>query len=120
MRLSSFRYSIGKCVIGGVLAIATGFSAIGIYARIWEARQPTRLIEGARVVSIEPYSFYNDLHWNAKGYRIKVEGLELMIDFPERAWDKTVQVGDSVDLIVRKSFPLFGDEYDGLRIDDHE
>lgn len=97
-----------------------GAIALGAYARIWEYRQPEQLIENARVISIEPYSAHNDMHWTFRGYRIRVYGKDVAIDFPLKNWDDTVAVGDSIDLVVRKNFPLFGSELDGISLDDHK
>lgn len=95
-------------------------SLIGMYAKIWEWRQPKQHISQAKVVSIKPYSSDNDLHWTLRGYRLHIEGEKKVIDFPLKHWDDTVDEGDVVAISVRKSFPLFGDELDGLSIDDHK
>ena len=93
---------------------------IGIYAKLWEWRQPKQHIPQAKVVSLKPYSSDNDLHWTARGYRLHIEGERRVIDFPLKHWDDTVNEGDIVTISVRKSFPFFGDELDGLSIDDHK
>jgi hypothetical protein len=97
------------CFIGAVLAL-------GMYARIWEWQQPIHQVPQAKIVSIKPYSSDNDLHWSSRGYRIHIEGEEKVIDFPSKHWDKTVREGETVAMTVRKSFPLFGNELDGLSI----
>ena len=91
------------------------FAVLGIYSRIWEAAQPKQHIR-AQVISIEPYSILNDLHWSAKGYRIYIVGEERPIDFRARNWDPAVFSGDSAHFVVRQSFTWFGlkNELDGL------
>ena len=89
---------------------------LGMYAKIWEWQQPKQHIPRTKVVSIKPYSSDNDLHWSLRGYRIQIESEERVIDFPSKHWDETVREGDAVAMTVRKSFPLFGDEFDGLDI----
>jgi hypothetical protein len=93
---------------------------LGAFARIWEWQQPKQHISGAKIISIEPYSFHSDLHWTSQGYRIQVEGEERVIDFPSKHWDDTVEENNTVEMTVRKSFFLFGNELDGLHIDDHK
>jgi hypothetical protein len=97
------------CFIGVLLAL-------GMYAKIWEWQQPKQHIPRTKVVSINPYSSDNDLHWSSRGYRTQIEGENRVIDFPSKHWDKTVKEGDTVSMTVRKSFPLFGNELDGLNI----
>ena len=91
---------------------------MGIYSRVWEKAQLKQEINQARVVSIEPYSSRNDLHWNVNGVRVYIEGEDRPIDFPSDRWNDSVQQGDSVDLVIRRSFSWFGlfDEFDGLDV----
>ena len=89
---------------------------LGMYAKIWEWQQPKRHIPHAKVLSIKPYSSDNDLHWRLRGYRTQIEGEDRVIDFPSKCWDETVREGDTVAMTVRKSFPLFGNELDGLNV----
>ena len=120
MVMGYFKENIKKYTVGGIITTFAGLTALGGYARIWEYRQPNQPIKNARVLSIEPYSSHNDLHWTSRGYRIRIDGEDRVIDFPTKNWDDTVREGDSVDLIVRRSFPLFGDELDGIQINDHK
>ena len=100
----------------GLLYFVVAVFLLGMYAKTWEWQQPKQKIPHARVLSVKPYSSDNDLHWTSKGYRIQLEGEARVIDFPSKYWDKTVKEGDTVVMIVRKSFPLFGNELDGLSI----
>ena len=111
-----------RYVIYGLLMVSLmGMLVIVVYARIWERMQPSQEINGAIVRSIKPYHHGGgDLHWTTRGNRIYIEGEDRPIDFPSKNWDDTVKEGDVVDLVVRKSFPLFKDELDGLSIDDHK
>jgi hypothetical protein len=111
------------------LYVACGLSAVlgvliclGAYARIWEERQPKQYVSKAEVRSIEKYRYTNDLHWSSRGYRVNIVGEDKAIDFSSKNWDNTVEVGDNIDAVVRRSFPWFGlkDELDGLSIDDHK
>lgn len=118
--MEHFKENVGKYAIAGILTAFAGLTVLGVYAKTWEYRQPKQPIENARVLSIEPRSSTNDLHWTSKGYRLQIEGENRVIDFPVKNWDDTVKEGDSVDLVVRRSFPLFGNELDGIQIDDHK
>lgn len=120
MAIKDFKENVERYVLTGVVIVGAGLLALGAYARIWEYRQPRQQIERARVLSIEPYSAHNDLHWTSEGYRIRINGEGRVIDFPVKNWDDSVREGDSVDLVVRRSFPLFGNELDGIQIDDHK
>ena len=107
---------IKKYLTLGLFCFVGGLLALGMYAKIWEWQQPKQHIPRTKVVSIKPYSSDNDLHWSIRGYRTKIEGENRVIDFPSKHWDETVREGDAVAITVRKSFPLFGDELDGLNI----
>lgn len=102
------------------LTAFAGLAAFGGYARFWEYRQPTEEIKHAIVQEIKPYYYRSEVHSSISGNRIYIEGEKRPIDFPSDKWDKTVKAGDSVDLVVRRSFPLFGDELDGIQIDVHK
>ena len=71
-----------------------------------------------KISSVEPYSIPDDLHWSLRGYRVRILGEYKPIDYPLEKWDNTLQIGDTVNLVVRRSFPWFGfkDELDGLSI----
>lgn len=105
---------------GGIFFAA--LIGIASYARIWEYKQPKKNISGASITSIESYRRSGDLHWSVTGNRIFIEGEPRPIDFPDKKWDDTVQEGDTVDLVVRRSFHWFGlaNELDGLSIDDYK
>ena len=95
---------------------------LGVYARIWEARQEKQHLLDVKVLSIESYGSSNDLHWSLSGYRVYIVGEDKPIDFSLKNWDNSVQVGDTVEAVIRQSFPWFGlkDEWDGLSVDDHK
>lgn len=112
-----------KFITYSLITVASALICFCSYAKIWEMKQPKQEIKNAVVESIEKY--YNkggDLHWSSKGNRIKINGENRLIDFPQKKWDNTVKEGSSIDLIVRKSFPWFGalDELDGLYINDYK
>lgn len=109
-----------KLYFGAMFALVGGIAALGLYARIWEGMQPEETINSAKVLSIEPYNRSNDLHWSSRGNRLRIVGGDRVIDFPRSRWDSSVQVGDTIDLVVRRSFPLFGDELDGREINDYK
>jgi hypothetical protein len=102
------------------LAAFTCLSAFAGYARIWEYRQPTREIKNAIVTDIKDYYRKSEIHWSTSENRIHINVEEKVIDFPSGRWDNTVKIGDSVDLMVRESFPLFGKELDGRVIEDYK
>ena len=105
-----------KYLTVGLLCFIAVLFAIGMYAKIWESQQPKQHIPQAKVVSIKPYSSDNDLHWSSRGYRTQIEGEDKVIDFSAKHWDETVREGDTVAMTVRRSFPLFGNQLDGLNI----
>jgi len=106
-----------KYVVYGLIAVLVGITTLGVYARVWEWMQPQQEINNAVVRSIVPYYYGGgDLHWSSRGNRIYIQGENSPIDFPSKNWNNTVKEGDTVDLVVRRSFPLFGDELDGFSI----
>ena len=113
---------IQQYAIYGLIILVGIFVCFGASAKIWEVVQPKQYVLGAKVHSIEPYIYTNDIHWSLRGYRIYIVGENKAIDFSLKNWDSTVQKGDVVDTLVRRSFPWFGfkDELDGLSIDDHK
>lgn len=113
---------INKYITYGIISTFCVLIFIGTYVRIWEERQPKRHITKTIVRSIEPYSHTNELHWSFRGFKIYINEVDKPIDFPLKNWDDTVEVGDTVDLVVRKSYQWLGlkDELDGLNIDDHK
>lgn len=104
--------------IYGIIASLGILSSLLAYAKAWEALQPEEYLSNRKIISIEQYWSSNDLHWSLKGYRIHIVGEHKPIDFPLKNWDRAVQVGDSVNLIVKRSFPWLRSkgELDGLRI----
>ena len=117
MSIKSFKKDIGFYL---ALVMFTGITGFGGYAKIWEHKQPKEEIKNAIIKEIHPYYHRNELHWPFRGNGIYVEGESKLIDFPSNKWDNTIKVGDSVDMIVRKNFPLFGEELDGLQINDYK
>ena len=108
----SFVIGILKIIL---VAAIVSMAVIGLYARVWELRQPDIVWEGVHVVKILPYrKGGGDLHWSFNGRRVYVQEDERLIDFPMKRWNSDIRVGDSVRITVRKSF--FGDELDGLEI----
>ena len=105
-------------VIYVIIVLSGILFSLGAYARIWEALQPEQRLSKMKISSIEQYLSTSDLHWSLRGYRVYVVGEHRPIDFTLKNWDNTVQIGDTVDLAVRCSFPWFGlkDELDGLNI----
>ena len=123
MLIKNFRENTRNYISCGILTtVSAGLLFIGGYAKIWEYRQPKHEIKNAIVRSVEPYYYRNDLGWSSSGYKIFIEGDTRLIDFPSEKLNKTFKVGDSVDLIVRRSFPLFGksDILDGIQINNKE
>jgi hypothetical protein len=106
-------------VIYVIIALSGLLFSLGVYTRIWEALQPEQHLSNVKISSIEQYLSSSDLHWSLRGYRVYVVGEHRPIDFPLKNWDNTVQIGDTVALVVRRSFPWLGlkDELDGLSIE---
>ena len=106
-----------------VIILLSALFVLGAFSRVWEFFQKKQYIQGAIVREIVPYSFKGgDLHWSYKGNRLYIVGESRIIDFPLKNWDNTVREGDSVNLVIRKSFPWFGlaNEFDGIEIDDNK
>lgn len=109
-----------KYAIYGLVLVGGALFTLGAYAKIWEYFQPKEKISNAVVLSIKPYYSTNDVHWSSTGNRLSVDKDQRPIDFPKKKWDPEVEEGDSVDLVVRRSFPVFGlkdEELDGLSIE---
>ncbi|MFW9769726.1 MAG: hypothetical protein ACFFEM_12970, partial [Candidatus Thorarchaeota archaeon] len=110
-KINPLRWAFGTVVVTSVLAAC----ALGGIARVWEWSQPELELEGAKVASITPYQrLGGDLHWRSRGFRVRFEGRDGVVDYPARRWDESVIVGDTIDAVIRNSF--FGDEYDGLLV----
>jgi hypothetical protein len=104
-------WSVGTALVASVLLAC----AVGVFARVWEWRQPELELDGVTVTSITPYSrLGGELHWRSRGVRVRFEGRDGVVDYPAGRWDESVTVGDTIDAVIRSSF--FGDEYDGLRV----
>ena len=97
-------WSVGTALVASLLL---GCAVWG-FASLWEWRQPKLELESARVASITPYGGLS------RGFRIRFEGQDGLVDYPASRWDESVKVGDTIDAVIRSSF--FGDEYDGLTI----
>ena len=87
----------------GALAVC---AVLGI-ARLWEWRQPKLELEGARIASVTPYE-------SGGGAEVSFEGQDGTVDFPPEHWDASLQAGDTVNAMIRRSF--FGADYDGLQV----
>jgi len=116
-----FKEGIQKYMFGGVITVCVGMAVLGTYARVWEYKQPNQLIEKARIESVERFTVDNDLHFNVHDvYRIKINHDNRAVYFHADKWDETVKEGDLVDIVAKRSFPLFEEELDGLHITDHK
>ena len=114
--------SLRGYICSGVLLSFIGVAGLGAYARIWESRQPEREIKNVIVENITPYEHANDIHWDSKGFLVFIKGEKMPIDVPSKnihclKEDYPIKEKDMVNLIVRRSFPLFGDELDGLYLE---
>jgi len=107
-------WSAAAAVLAAVICLA---GLLGV-ARVWEWRQPEVHLEAVTVSSVTPYyQSGGDLHWSLGGTRVYLNGDEVPagpIDYPEDAWNQTVETHDEVDVVIRRSF--FGDEWDGRAI----
>ena len=106
--------------VGGLLATAAVLAALllGGFIRLWEWRQPELELAGATVTSAVSYYYPGgDVGWSRRGARVRFETVEGAVDFLARHWDHTVRAGDTVDVVIRRSF--FGGEYDGLAVTHH-
>ncbi|MDH3745936.1 MAG: hypothetical protein OES47_12620 [Acidobacteriota bacterium] len=111
VRERPFRWVGGMLTVG----IVTAALLLGAFARLWEWRQPQLEHAGVTVSkTVGYYSSGGDIHWSRKGMRVHLDGVDGVVDFPARHWDPSVQEGDTVDVVIRRSF--FGNQYDGLAI----
>jgi hypothetical protein len=104
-----------KYLVESLIGVGLGVCVVGAYARYWEYSQPKQEVKNVVVNNIEPYNFRNDLHWNLSGYRININEDIRNIDFPSENWNKKIQVGDTIDMVIRCSYPM-GIELDGFSI----
>jgi hypothetical protein len=114
------RGNIRKYIPTGLVTLAIGLVNLGAYARIWEYKQPKQSIENAQVLDIQQYHYSNDLYWTSNGCKIRIDKLEGLIDFKEKNWDNAIRKGDSIDLVFKKGFPLFGKMSYGIKINAHQ
>ncbi len=98
-------------LISAVIVLLLGLM---IYIKIWEAMQTEIHLDNVIIVKIQPFEYSGDLHWPIKGYRIYIKEDKRPIDFPEKKWETSIKIKETVTLIVRRSF--FGDELDGLQV----
>lgn len=108
---NKIKKTIIKCFVG----VTLGFMVVGAYAKFWEKNQRKIELKNVVVNNVEPYNFRNDLHWDLKGYRININEDLRNIDFPIKYWNKEIGSGDTIDIVVRNSYPM-GVELDGLKI----
>ncbi len=105
------RWTIGTVILAAIVATAGFFG----YTRVWEWRQDKLPQQAAKVISVTPYAqLEGEFHWSSEGMRITLDGVEGPIDYPIKQWNETIQAGDTVDAVIRKSY--FDNEYDGLEI----
>jgi len=98
-----------------LLAALLALSGTGLWARVWEIHQPRLQLEAVTVLATRPYYTNGiELHWSLTGTRVRLAGVEGPVDFANQRWDPSLEAGDTVDVVLRKSF--FGDEYDGLAV----
>jgi hypothetical protein len=99
------------------------FSAVtlfGAYGKFWEYKQPERTIKAAKILSIKPYVYRNEILPTSFGNIVKTDKEDAPIDFKIDKWNKNVKEGDEINLVVKKKFSpfgVFGDELDGLKIE---
>jgi hypothetical protein len=107
--------------LAGMLASAALAAAVllGLFAHVWEWRQPRLELTGMTIAAASPYYHPGgDLGWSRSGARVRLETVEGTVDFLARRWDGDLRVGDTVNVVIRRSF--FGHEYDGLAVSRHD
>ena len=101
------------------------FVLFGAYGKVWEYKQPERTIKAAKIMSIKPYAYRNEILPTAYGKMVTIDKEGAPIDFDLDEWNSSVKdngdvkEGDVKDLVVKKKFSpfgIFGDELDGLKI----
>ena len=102
--------------------IAGGAAALTIFGMfkgpsIWEHYQP-KIELTARVLEIEPYYGRNELYMYTLGVVVVVADDPRPINFPADKWDSSIEKGDNITAVVRRSWPWFGlyDGWDGLEV----
>ena len=107
----------------GLGAAALGLAGVVWYAshvNRWEKSQPLHEIRATVVYLIQDYSATNDLHTSLRGKRITVDKEEgVQIDFHLTRWNPEISQGDTVNVVVRASYPHLGQEpqLDGISIE---
>ena len=88
------------------VAMTLALIAAAAVHHTWEYCQAERTISDVELISIRPYSISSEVGWSWRGNYVKVEGEELSIKFPGNL-DDTLRPGDTVDVVVRESFPRY-------------
>lgn len=99
----------------GTVGVATvvGLLGWGAYVRISAYLYTTHDLHDVRVVAVTPYP--PDAADDAiRGMRVELDGYNGVIDFPGDRWDAAIDVGDTVDAMVRRS--RLSDESVGVEI----
>ncbi|HLC50240.1 MAG TPA: hypothetical protein VJI97_02325 [Candidatus Nanoarchaeia archaeon] len=121
--MHSVKYIARAVVIAGTAATIAGLTSLTAaeaYSRVWEHNQPQQEIKGAIVTNITPYNHTSEITPPSSGYKIKINKDTSQITFEAKDWDKTVKVGDSIDLVVKRLHWLHNGGFDGIKIDDHK
>ena len=104
-----------KLIKAGATFLLGAVVSLGLYIPFYEAAQPQKALENARVTRVQYYR-YREI-WACSGYNVSVEGENSPIDFPDNSWDTRIKEGEIVrKLVVRKRFPLFGQQLAGLEV----
>lgn len=111
---------IGK---GIVYSMATAGAALVLYAiggrTIESFFTPTHIWAPEVVESIQPYENTGNKHLTQRGFEVSFEDGLGRVDFPRKNWDSSIAVGDTVEVLTRKSLNWFGkfpNEFDGLEV----
>jgi len=104
-------FSLEKiCAVFGVIAVGL----IG-YGKYWESKQQSVIIKNVSVLSADQSRYHSDLS-SSISHRVKVDGEEKRIYFPNGKWDTSIQKGEYVNIVAEKNFPVFASFLTGVSV----
>lgn len=99
-----------------IIVIIAVIIAAAAYMKIWESRQAKVALEGVKIIRIESFHrSLGELHLSFSGYRVYIENEDKPIEFSKDNWCDSIQVNDTVDMIVREK--MFENKFDGFHIE---
>ena len=105
----------------GFLTIACSAALVFTVPKVYRSQAEVHHCDKAEVQTIDTtFNQYHEESMPNKAYRIMTDAVDYPIDVPAKIWDTTIEEGDTVSIDYRKDFPLWGKEFDGISIANHE